>query len=85
MTWPWVWTKLEHSYPTGRGRNPSAMKFKAAHWYVVMSDCALEFYEVGLLLPGPTRRSILSSTIYFFVPETTQLDATKALPVEIAR
>ena len=36
-------TKLEHTYPT-RGRNPTPVA-KATHWYVVVSDCALEFYE----------------------------------------
>lgn len=38
-------TKLEHHYPI-RGRNPTGEKtLKAAHWYIVISDCALEFYE----------------------------------------
>jgi hypothetical protein len=38
-------TKLEHTYPI-RGRNPTGERvLKAAHWYVVISDCALEFYE----------------------------------------
>jgi len=36
---------LEHYHPTGRGRNPSEKVAKATYWYVVMSDCALEFYE----------------------------------------
>mmetsp|Transcript_762 Transcript_762/g.2963 ORF Transcript_762/g.2963 Transcript_762/m.2963 type:complete len:623 (-) Transcript_762:202-2070(-) len=38
-------TKLEHTYPI-RGRNSKGERvLKAAHWYVVVSDCALEFYE----------------------------------------
>ena len=36
-------TKLVHTYPT-RGRDPTPVA-KATHWYVVVSDCALEFYE----------------------------------------
>jgi hypothetical protein len=35
-------------YASGRGRNPSQKVAKSTYWYVVMTDCALEFYEVGL-------------------------------------
>jgi hypothetical protein len=37
-------TKLEHHYPR-RGRTSETKTTKAAHWYIVLSDCALEFYE----------------------------------------
>ena len=43
-------TKLVHTYPT-RGRDPTPVA-KATHWYVVVSDCALEFYEAH---PPPMR------------------------------
>lgn len=36
---------LEHYHPTGRGRNPSQRVSKSTYWYVVITDCALEFYE----------------------------------------
>ena len=37
-------TELAHHYPLGRGRNPRGIKHaKSSHWYVVVSDCALEF------------------------------------------
>ncbi len=39
-------TELAHHYPLGRGRNPRGIKHaKSSHWYVVVSDCALEFYD----------------------------------------
>ena len=44
-------TKLEHSYPS-RGRDRGVKVAKATHWYVVVSDCALEFYEAH---PPPMR------------------------------
>jgi len=44
-------TKLEHHYPS-RGRDRGVKVAKATHWYVVVSDCALEFYEAH---PPPMR------------------------------
>lgn len=38
-------TPLEHHHPTGKGRNPNQKVAKSTYWYVVMSDCALEFYN----------------------------------------
>ena len=36
---------LEHYHPTGRGRKHHQKVTKATFWYIVMTDCALEFYE----------------------------------------